>query len=922
MAHSSHLHRFAITALTAALVATLGVAAQPAAPADAALVPMSIDTTNQTAVANAYINTLVPTMTVPIGWTGNASACLLHPYQQPAAAAGAPSAAAQAATFTAINYFREMAGLQPVTENTTASQYAQQLAIMVHANGITGSSFVDTIPCYSSYANSIAGVYTQSYGTAGAAGVISLMNADYMGTNMIGRRWLLHEPLSQVGAGSTSNALAVNVAGTGTAQSNPVVAGAGIAWPSAGYFPYEIYPTSQRWSYSRMQGDFTTASVTVKKGSTTYATSIINATASHLAHDPYRGLVWTVAGITRPALGTVDTYTVTISGIDNSGGYPMVVTYQVKLFNAAEATVASAGITGTAAVGNTLTANVGARTPSDATLSYVWYRDGTTQVGTASTYQVQVADAGHQLSVKVTPSKTGWTSFPTTSAAVTVPGLTTITGTVTHRQGASLAGWQLKYNNVTCDDSHTDTPGVTDIYGTITLTAAGTFSFSVLPGECASVGLSNASAVAVRSTLGATDAISHYTATGANNIALTVGAGTVTIASVSVSGAGQVGQTLTANVGGISPVWATSVTAWYRDDGSAAVAYGDTYVTGLDDIGHTFTAKVTASYLDWTSATAQATSAAVWQATLVNVTPPAITGTPTAGSTLTASSGTWSATPVSYTYQWLRNGVAITGESGPTYVVRPADAGKTVTVQVTADKTFYISGNATSAGVAIAALPTVSGTLIHRQGTSMDGWAITYTNVTCDSTHTSFSGPYSVLGLVVLGASGTFNIPIPAGQCARLLVSDTTAATVTVTYGLSDSSPQFVPAGTSGAKLYVGTGPVTIASLTISGTAKVGQTLTASIGAVNPAEATRSVAWYRGSTLVGSGTTYVVKAADVGSSLTAKVTASAYGWVSATRQASSAMVPAVATSTPTPTKTTTPTPSKSTTPTPAGPTST
>jgi hypothetical protein len=54
---------------------------------------------------------------------------------------------------------------------------------------------------------------------------------------------------------------------------------------------------------------------------------------------------------------------------------------------------------------------------------------------------------------------------------------------------------------------------------------------------------------------------------------------------------------------------------------------------------------------------------------------PAVTGTLTVGSTLTTTTGTWNFAPVSYRYQWLRNGAQIPGAINPTYVIAAADTG-------------------------------------------------------------------------------------------------------------------------------------------------------------------------------------------------------------------------------------------------------
>jgi hypothetical protein len=118
---------------------------------------------------------------------------------------------------------------------------------------------------------------------------------------------------------------------------------------------------------------------------------------------------------------------------------------------------------------------------------------------------------------------------------------------------------------------------------------------------------------------------------------------------------------------------------------------------------------------------------AIGNAAPTNTAPPTISGTPTVGETLTASPGTWTATPTAYAYQWLRcttggnSCVAVANGTQKTYTLVGADAGHTIRVRVTATNadgsgTVESAQTATVVAASSAAAPkntsppTISGT--------------------------------------------------------------------------------------------------------------------------------------------------------------------------------------------------------------------
>ena len=80
---------------------------------------------------------------------------------------------------------------------------------------------------------------------------------------------------------------------------------------------------------------------------------------------------------------------------------------------------------------------------------------------------------------------------------------------------------------------------------------------------------------------------------------------------------------------------------------------------------------------------------------------PSIAGDTGLGDTLTVTAGTWSGVPApALTYQWLRDGVEIAGETGTTYDITLADSGALITVRETATNA---AGSASEVSNAITA---------------------------------------------------------------------------------------------------------------------------------------------------------------------------------------------------------------------------
>src|SRR5262249_35584837 len=58
-----------------------------------------------------------------------------------------------------------------------------------------------------------------------------------------------------------------------------------------------------------------------------------------------------------------------------------------------------------------------------------------------------------------------------------------------------------------------------------------------------------------------------------------------------------------------------------------------------------------------------------------NIVPPAISGSPHVGGSLTCSAGTWAGPPAEYEFQWIRSGVPVVGATGSTHLLDSEDLG-------------------------------------------------------------------------------------------------------------------------------------------------------------------------------------------------------------------------------------------------------
>ena len=202
---------------------------------------------------------------------------------------------------------------------------------------------------------------------------------------------------------------------------------------------------------------------------------------------------------------------------------------------------------------------------------------------------------------------------------------------------------------------------------------------------------------------------------------------------------------------------------------------------------------------------------------------PTITGTPTVGSTLTCSQGTWFNSPTSYAYQWLRDGANIAGATASTYVVVAGDLGHAISCKVTATNAFG-STPATSNAVLIVALPANTAAPV-ASGSLTVGSTLSCTQGTWTNSPTSYAYQWQRGGVNISGATSASYVTVSAdgGTSVGCLVTASNAAgsasqasnTLAIAGGVATSVWSAADAAANGMTLTNGglTANVTAASL-------------------------------------------------------------------------------------------------------------
>lgn len=373
----------------------------------------------------------------------------------------------------------------------------------------------------------------------------------------------------------------------------------------------------------------------------------------------------------------------------------------VALTSASTSTIPKSNLTSTTAPtisGKTkarsiLTAKVAkAWGPGKVTLSYQWKRAGNPIPGaTKSTYTLIGADAGKAITVTVTGTQAGYNTKQVTSKATAVIEkgdlITTPKPTIS---GTTKVGQTLSAT------AGTWTPG------------RPTFTYQWYRGTTAIKGATAASyqlqAADLNQTIrvGVTGNLSGYNSVTTESAATgKVQIGTLGAVTPTISGSAKVGATLTAKAGSWKPANTSLSYQWYRNGTAIGKATKSTYQLTSSDLGKTITVTVSGKLTGFHDASKTSKATAKVATGTLKVGKVTISGTAASGKTLKANPGTWGPGTVTLSYQWFRDGSAISKANKSSYKTTKADKGHKVTVRVRGTKAGFTTANK-SASVNIA----------------------------------------------------------------------------------------------------------------------------------------------------------------------------------------------------------------------------
>ena len=570
-------------------------------------------------------------------------------------------------------------------------------------------------------------------------------------------------------------------------------------------------------------------------------------------------------GLTNPAFG----YRWLANGREKSGATGS--TYNLAASDAGKAITVRVTFIDDAGNAETLTSAALALDPDDYTMNAIWEvgTHGVIPVGGSATGVVEVPGDRDFFAVNLSKGQT---------YRIDVAGH----GDADALERVRLHGVFLYAEELECSGAYED-PGVT----TYVLTAGHSELYSV------AVGAEGDGTGGYRVSV----AESGDTGAGCDTkpVAAAQAANTPATGTPAISGAAQVGETLTADTTGIADEDGLDSVAfsyqWQSDDADISGATDATYTLADSDEGKTITVQV--SFTDDAGNEETLTSAATAAVEAKPNSPatgaPAITGTAQVGEKLTADlSGIADEDGLDnavFSYQWQADGADISGATGDTYTLADSDEGKAVSVTVSftddagneeeltsaaTDAVKPETQEAQAANTPATGLPAITGIVRVGEKLTADLSGIADED---GLTNASFAYQWQADGADIPGATDS----------TYTLVADDEGKAVSVAVSFTDDAgndEELTSAATAAVEARPNR-PAT-GALTITGTARVGELLTADVSSIKDDDGLDRAAfayqWQADSTdLSGAtGSSYTLAASDEGKAISVTVSFTDY----------------------------------------------
>jgi hypothetical protein len=553
---------------------------------------------------------------------------------------------------------------------------------------------------------------------------------------------------------------------------------------------------------------------------------------------------------------------ITVKVTATSTGYRTTTVRSAAADAVAPATFTTAipTISGTASVGQELTATVGSWSPVPTSTSVQWKRDGKAIEGaTGTTYTVTLDDANAKLSVVVSGTKDGYAD----ASASSVETDTVAAGQFTAPAKAAVSGDRVVGQTLTAD-AGTWSPTPTLAYQWLRdgtpITNADHATYTVTADD-----------VDADITVQVTGSAHGYAdLTITSDGATVVAKGVITAAQPVILGQAQVGRTLTAKAEGWTPNPHSFSYQWYLNGEAIDGATEATYTILESQVGSTLTVTV-AGERDGYQSTAAIESDPVEVSAAGHFASPeeiSVSGSYVVGQVLTAAVGTWNPEPVTVGYQWLRSGKPIDGATEADYRLTADDAGKVITVKVTGAKPGFVTAAVRSSAPTAVADGTFTTAMPMLSGVPQIGQTLTVDPGTWTPSVTAVSYQWYRSGVAIDGATGSSYTVVAADVWK------------TISVNVTGSRPGYTTATTSVSATPVPQGVLAGVNPRISGKAKVKKTLKVVVGTWSPSPDKITYQWYRNGKAIKKATkaSYKLTKSDRKKRITVKVTVSKAGY--------------------------------------------